>query len=224
VREQFLVEVEVRGGAADLAELNRLFASWVEGVYHQRVHTETGTVSLHGNRYQVDPALAGHQVELVFDPFDLERDETYVKVAGRWRYVYRAIDQFGQVIDIFVSSRRNATAARSFFQQAIKTTKVTPVEVVTDKAATYPIVLDELLPTVWHHTEQYANNHIEADHGRLKARLRPMRGFQQDRSARVVIAGHGFMQNVRRGHYELAVETPANRRVAAAFDELATAI
>jgi IS6 family transposase len=151
-------------------------------------------------------------------------DETYVRVAGEWRYVYRAVDQFGQVIDIFASPRRDATAARRFFQQAIQTTKVQPVEVVTDKAATYPIVLDELLPTAWHHTEQYANNHIEADHGRLKARLRPMRGLRQDRSARVIIAGHALVQNVRRGHYELAVEAPATRRVAVAFGALALAI
>jgi transposase-like protein len=73
-------------------------------------------------------------------------DETYVKVAGRWRYVYRAIDQFGQVIDVFVSPRRDTTAARRFFEQAIGTARVTPVEVVTDRAATYPLVLEELLP------------------------------------------------------------------------------
>jgi len=72
-------------------------------------------------------------------------DETYAKVAGRWRYVYRAIDQFGQVIDVFRSSQRDAKAARRSFEQAISTT-ITPVEVVTDKAATYPIVRDELLP------------------------------------------------------------------------------
>jgi IS6 family transposase len=68
------------------------------------------------------------------------------------------------------------------------------------------------------------NNRIEADHGLLKAWLRPMRGLKQDRSARVVIAGHDFVQNLRRGHYELAVEQPAARRVAVAFDELALAI
>jgi transposase-like protein len=151
-------------------------------------------------------------------------DETYVKVAGRWRYVYRAIDQFGQVIDVFVSSRRDAKAARRFFERAITTTKITPVEVVTDKAATYPTALGELLPAAWHRTDQYANNHIEADHGRLKSRLRPMRGLKQDRSAKVVIAGHALVQNVRRGHYELAVEAPVNRRVAVAFDELALVI
>jgi transposase, IS6 family len=84
--------------------------------------------------------------------------------------------------------------------------------------------LEELLPVAWHHTEQYANNRVEADHGRLQARLRPMRGLKQDRSARVVIAGHALVQNIRRGHYEHAVETPINRRLAIAFDELALVI
>jgi transposase-like protein len=139
-------------------------------------------------------------------------DETYVKVAGRWRYVCRAIDQFGQVIDVFVSPRRDAAAARRFFEWALGATKIIPVEVITDQAATYPVVLEELLPAAWHRTDRYANNGIECDHGRLKARLGPMRGLKQDRSARVVIAGHGFVQDLQRGHYELAVEEPVNQR------------
>jgi transposase-like protein len=151
-------------------------------------------------------------------------DETYVKVAGRWRYVYRAIDQFGQVIDVFVSPYRDAAAARRFFERAIGATKVTPVEVTTDQAPVYPAVLDELLPAAWHRTHRYANNRVECDHGRLKARLRPMRGLKQDRGARVIIVGHGFVQNLRRGHYDLASEEPVNQRVAVAFDELALAI
>ena len=151
-------------------------------------------------------------------------DETYVKVSGQWRYVYRAIEQFGQVIDVFVSARRDAKAAHRFFERAIGVTKVMPVEVTTDQAPVYPAVLEELLPATWHRTEQYGNNRMECDHGRLKARLRPMRGLKQDRSARVIIAGHALVQNVRRGHYELAVEEPAPRRVAVAFDELAAAI
>jgi IS6 family transposase len=85
-------------------------------------------------------------------------------------------------------------------------------------------VLEALLPAAWHRTDRYANNQVEADHGRLKARLRPMRSLKQDRSARVIIAGHGFVQNLRRGHYELAVAEPVNRRVAIAFNELALAI
>jgi IS6 family transposase len=68
-------------------------------------------------------------------------DETYVKVAGRWRHAYRAVDQSGQVIGVFGSPRRDTTAARWCFQQAIDATKVPPVEVVTDTAAAYPIVL-----------------------------------------------------------------------------------
>jgi transposase-like protein len=151
-------------------------------------------------------------------------DETYVKVGGQWRYVYRAIDQFDQVIDVFVSQRRDVRAARRFLERAIGTTKIRPVEVVTDRAPTYPIVLDELLPAAWHRTDRYANNRVEADHGRLKARLRPMRGLKQDRSARVIIARPWVRPEPRRGHYELAAEEPMNRRVAAAFHELALAI
>jgi len=150
--------------------------------------------------------------------------QTYVRVAGKWRCVYRAVDKFGQVVDVFAATRRDAKAARCFLELTIATTKCTPAEVVTDKAAAYPAMLEELLPGAWHRTDQYANNRSEADHGRLMSRLRPMRGRKQDRSARVVIAGHGFIQNVRRGHYELAVEVPMTRRVAVAFDELALAI
>ena len=73
-------------------------------------------------------------------------DETYVKVAGQWRYVYRAIDQFGQVVDVLVSPRRDAKAARRFFQRAISVAKVTHVEVTTDQTPVYPAVLKELLP------------------------------------------------------------------------------
>jgi transposase-like protein len=83
-------------------------------------------------------------------------DETDVKVSGRWRYVYRAVDQVGQVIDVFVSSRRDAKAAHCFFERAIGTTAIIPVEVITDRAPAYAAVLDELVPAAWHRSEQYA--------------------------------------------------------------------
>jgi IS6 family transposase len=83
------------------------------------------------------------------------------------RYVYRGLDQFGQVIDVFVSPRRDSGAARRFFQRAIGATKVTPSEVTTDQALLYPAVLEELLPAAWHRTDRYANNRVECDHGRL---------------------------------------------------------
>src|SRR5947208_12451263 len=73
-------------------------------------------------------------------------DETYVKVNGVWRYVYRAVDQYGQVIDVLVSARRDAGAARRFFQRALATLKIVPAEVVTAAAPAYPAVLAELIP------------------------------------------------------------------------------
>ncbi len=86
-------------------------------------------------------------------------------------------------------------------------------------------VVDDLLADVLHDTTQYANNRIEWDHGRLKARLPPMRSLRTDRTASTAIRGHAFLQNLRRGHYELGVEARHGRlRVAAAFDELAEVI
>jgi transposase-like protein len=118
-------------------------------------------------------------------------DETYVKVNGVWRYVYRAIDQYGQVIDVLLSVRRDIRAARRFFTRALGVLKVIPSEVVTDAAPIYPAVLEELIPSAWHHVEQHA---------------------------------HAFIQNLRRGHYELGVDATPALRVAAAFTEPAHAI
>jgi transposase, IS6 family len=147
-------------------------------------------------------------------------DETYVKVSGEWRYLYRAVDQFGQVIDVMLSQRRDALAARRFFD-GVLVCAARPIEVTTDRAATYPAVLDQLLPGAFHNMEKYANNWVEADHGRLKARLRPMRGLKTDHNARVIVIGHAFIQNLRRGHYELGMEAAAKHRLAESFDELA---
>jgi transposase, IS6 family len=84
-------------------------------------------------------------------------DETYVKVAGKWTYLYRAVDQYGQVIDVLLSVRRDLGAARRFFARALRAGTV-PVEVTTDRAPVYPRVLDELIPSALHTVEQYANN------------------------------------------------------------------
>ena len=119
-------------------------------------------------------------------------DQTYVKVVGVWRYVYRAVDGYGQVIDVFVSSRRDIAAARTFLTTAIAA-HGEPEEVVTDRSAALANVIDELVPQALHNIEKYANNRVECDHGRLKARLRPMRGLKTDRTATVVIAGHAFI-------------------------------
>jgi len=124
-------------------------------------------------------------------------DETYVKVAGRWRYVYRAVDQHGQIIDVLVSARRDFRAARRFFSAALRA-HGEPVEVVTDWAPALRAAIEELIPAAFHNTERYANNRVECDHGRLKSRLRPMRGLKRDHSARVIMRGHALMQTAFR--------------------------
>jgi transposase-like protein len=150
-------------------------------------------------------------------------DETYVKVAGNWRYAYRDVDQHGQIIDVYVSPRRDTRAAERFLTSALDVHSA-PTEVVTDRAPALRAAIDELMPAAFHNTEQYANNRVECDHGRLEARLPPMRGLKRDRSARVIARGHALMQNIRRGHYELGVDAGTHRRVAAAFTELAQTI
>ena len=151
-------------------------------------------------------------------------DETYVKVAGVWRFVYRAIDEDAQVVDVYVSRRRDTDAARKFFA-GLLLAHGEPDEVVTDRAAALANVIAQLLPFAFHNTDQYANNRVECDHRRLKARLRPMRGLKTDRTASVIIRGHAFMQNLRRGHYELGADARCRHlHVAAAFDELTPTI
>ena len=95
-------------------------------------------------------------------------DETYVKVSGVWRYVYRAVDQHGQVIDVYVSRRRDIASARTFFTAAL-TVHGDPAEVITDRAPALANVIEELVPAALHNTGQYENNRVECDHGRLKA-------------------------------------------------------
>jgi IS6 family transposase len=96
--------------------------------------------------------------------------------------------------------------------------------VTTDKAGPYLRVIDDLVSAAAHVTEQYGNNRIESDYARLKARLRPMLGLKQFRSAARIAIGHALVQNLRRGHYELATDAPPQLRLATAFTELAPAM
>src|SRR5947208_2132326 len=98
-----------------------------------------------------------------------------------------------------------------------------PAEVITVAvrwylryAPSYIGVLEELLPAACHVTDRYGNNRVESDHGRLKARLRPMRGLKRLATAAVIAAGHAFVQNPRRGHYELGTHVAPELRLSAA--------
>ncbi len=146
-----------------------------------------------------------------------------MKVGGRWRYVYRTVDQDGQVIDVLVSKRRDTKAATRFFATT-SGAHGTPAEITTDRAPAVARAITEVLLAALHDITQYANSRVEADHGRLKARLRLTRGLKRDRTASVVIRGHAFIQNLWRGHYELGVDALLGLTLVAAFDELALVV
>jgi transposase-like protein len=114
-------------------------------------------------------------------------DETYVRVGGKWKYLFRAVDKQGRLIDFMLSDRRNTKAARRFLAKALKVMRNwPPVSVTTDKLGSYPKALrrlkrkGELKDTVRHRTSKYLNNRIEADHGALKRLIRPTRGLPVD--------------------------------------------
>lgn len=148
-------------------------------------------------------------------------DETYIKIATRWHYLYRAIDEHGQIVDVYLSDRRNAAAAQAFFEAAIATSTVTPTRVTSDKAKCYPPALHVVLPEVEHRTSKYLNNALERDHQHLKGRIRPMRKFKSVGSARNFSRGHALIRNLRRGFSSLTTKVPAHVRLPTAWSALA---
>ena len=105
-------------------------------------------------------------------------DETYIKVNGRWCYLYRAIDCEGNLVDARLSEQRDMAAARRFFAQAVASAGRAPEQVTTDGHDAYPRAIRETLgPGVRHRTSRYKNNRIEQDHRGIKQRYYPMRGF-----------------------------------------------
>jgi len=151
-------------------------------------------------------------------------DETYRRLHGKWAYRYRAIDQDGQVGDVYFSQRRNAAAARAFFARTLATTGVRPTRVTTDQAKCDPPALRALLPNAERRRAKYRNNGVERDHGHRKQRLRPMRGCQQATSADTVARGHALIRNRHGGFSVLTAAVPRPLRLAAAWPQLAAMI
>jgi transposase-like protein len=111
-------------------------------------------------------------------------DETYLRVDGRWCYLYRAIDREGNLVDALLSERRDMDAAQRFFARALDTVDHAPEQVTTDGHDAYPRAIRETLGDgVTHRTSRYKNNRIEQDHRGLKQRYYPMRGFGSFASA-----------------------------------------
>ena len=127
-------------------------------------------------------------------------------------------------MDVYFSERRNAAAARTFFERAIAGTGSVPERIVTDRARCYPPTLRAVLPSVEHRCSRYSNNALERDHGRLKGRLRPMRGFRSVASADTFCRGHALIRNLRNGFSRLTAEVPPLMRLATAWPRLARAV
>ncbi len=151
-------------------------------------------------------------------------DETYLKIDGRWRYLFRAIDEHGQIIDVFLSDRRDAAAAQAFFETAMGTSAATPTRVTTDKAKCYPPALRAVLPQAEHRSSKYLNNGLERDHQHLKGRVRPMRRLKSTDSASNFCRGHALIRNLAQGHSRLTAGVTPHVRLATAWTMLAARI
>jgi putative transposase len=134
-------------------------------------------------------------------------DEVFVKIRGERHYLWRAVDQDGDVIDILVQRYRNARAAKRFFRKLLKAQGSTPWQLVTDKLKSYGSAHRSVMPSVDHHTARYENNRAEVSHQPTRQRERQMRGFKSPGQAQRFLAVHGVIQNFfRLGRHQLRSE------------------
>jgi len=133
-------------------------------------------------------------------------DETFVHIAGRWTYLFRAVDSGGQTVDFYLSETRDREAAKCFLKRALANPdNCAPHVFARDKLRSYPAAIRELQSegqlrrSCRHRTRRYANNRIESDHRHVKRRLRAMQGPRTTATARAVIAGIEAAQMIRKG-------------------------
>lgn len=135
-------------------------------------------------------------------------DETYIKVKGRWVYLYRAVDKAGKTVDFYLSRNRDVNAAKAFLQKAMKNHRV-PAKITLDAYAASHRAVAELraqgkLPKrVQVRSSKYLNNIIEQDHRRIKQRVRPMLGLKSFRTAAVVIGGVELAEKIKKGQFKI---------------------
>ena len=121
-----------------------------------------------------------------------------MRIQGQQQYLWRAVDEDSDVIDILVQSRRNRRAAVRFFRKLLKRQGSVPRELVTDKLASYPAAHRTVMPSVRHVTGQFANNRAEVSHEPTRHRERQMRRFKSARHAQRFLSVHGLVQNLCR--------------------------
>jgi IS6 family transposase len=151
-------------------------------------------------------------------------DGTLLKIGRRWRYLFHAIDEQGQVSDVYLSDRRDAASARAFFARALSATAVAPDRVTSDQAKCYPLALRAVLPAAEHRCSKYLNNGLERDHQVLKGRVRPMRRLKTPATAGRFCRGHALIRNLSRGFSRLTTGVAPRLRLATAWSALAVTL
>ena len=123
-------------------------------------------------------------------------DEVFVKIQGKQLYLWRAIDQDGEVVDILLQARRDGKAAKLFFKRFLKNCRNEPRKIVTDKLKSYGVAHRELVPDTIHDTSQYANNRAELSHQPTRVRERGMRRFKSMEQAQRFLGAHAALSNL----------------------------
>lgn len=125
-------------------------------------------------------------------------DEVVVSICGERRYLWRAVDQDGDVLDILVQKRKDTKAARRFFRKLLKGQGQLPLEITTDKLGSYGAAKRKVMPLVPHCQDRYANNRAEVSHEHTRGRERQMRGFRSDGHAQRFLSVPGQCHNLFR--------------------------
>lgn len=123
-------------------------------------------------------------------------DEVFVKIQGKQQYLWRAVDQDGDVVDVYLQAKRNRTAAKRFLKRLLRSHGGEPRKIVTDKLRSYPVAHRELLPETIHVTNQYVNNRVEQSHEATRVRERGMRRFKSEKQAQRFVTAHAGVQNL----------------------------
>lgn len=151
-------------------------------------------------------------------------DEVFVKINGIQHYLWRAVDQDGEVVDVFLQARRDGATAKRFFKRLLRSNGGEPRKIVTDKLRSYGVAHRELIPEAIHSTELYENNRVEQSHEATQARERGMRKFKSIRQAQRFLDAHAAVHNLfNLGRHLVRAEHYRNLRISA-FTEWGRAV